>query len=259
MISQEKAARFQAARDQIITLDARERVGIGMQKEKTLHAVLKNYKDPDPSHQEIPVLGYIADICDEERGSITEIQTGNMEAMARKLDAFLPYYQVTIVYPIPHTKWVVWIDPATGELIKRNRSNFTGTWYQMFAELYWIREYLNEPNLTVNPVLLDVEEYRLQDGWGNGGKRGSHRYDTVPVSVFDEMYIRGAKDLAALLPAALPEEFTSRELENAVGIHRRAVSYSEILNVMTAAGVTERIGKKGRAYLYKINNKSKEN
>ena len=253
MITKEDTERFRRARDTIIIPGERERSGIGMQKEKTLHAVLKNYKQPDPARQEIPVAGYIADICNEEKKSIVEIQTANMEAMSRKLDAYLPEYSVTIVYPIPHRKWVIWIDPETGELLKRNRSNFIGTWYQMFPELFWIRDRLTDPGLCIEALLIDVEEYRLMDGWGKGGKRGSHRFDTIPLELYDSFTIRTREDLAVLLPDTLPEEFTTRDLENAVGIHRKSVSYSEIMNVMTAAGAARRIGKKGRAWLYARN------
>ena len=56
----DKLERFARARDRIIVYEERERHGIGMQMEKTLHAVLKCYKDPDPDHHEIPVEGYIA-------------------------------------------------------------------------------------------------------------------------------------------------------------------------------------------------------
>ena len=40
--------RFEAARLSVLTAGERERHGIGMQMEKTLHAVFKNYVDPDP-------------------------------------------------------------------------------------------------------------------------------------------------------------------------------------------------------------------
>jgi hypothetical protein len=94
--------RFDAARTQTITLAPREKHGIGMQSEKTLHAVLKNYIDDDEDHQEIPVDNFIADIYHD--GQITEIQTARMGAMRAKLSCFLARYPVRIVYPIPAEK-----------------------------------------------------------------------------------------------------------------------------------------------------------
>ena len=122
--------RFDLARSSIITLAPRERHGIGMQSEKTLHAVLKNYVDDDQDHQEIPVDNFIADIYHD--GHITEIQTAKMGAMRAKLSCFLPQYPVRIVYPIPAQKWVVWVDPETGRTIKRNRSPLRGSFFHAF-------------------------------------------------------------------------------------------------------------------------------
>ena len=82
--------------------------GIGTLSEKTLHAVLKKFYEPDISHQEIPLEGYVADIFRDNE--IIEIQTQNFNAMRKKLDTFLPLYPVTIVYPILHQKWLNWID-----------------------------------------------------------------------------------------------------------------------------------------------------
>ena len=73
--NEDRDARFQRALDRIVRVEERERHGIGMQKEKTLHAVLKAYEDPDEDHHEIPIGSYIADIYSRETESITEIQT----------------------------------------------------------------------------------------------------------------------------------------------------------------------------------------
>ena len=60
--NKQRDERFQKALDAIVRPGDRERHGIGMQKEKTLHAVLKAYEDPDEDHHEIPIGNYIADI-----------------------------------------------------------------------------------------------------------------------------------------------------------------------------------------------------
>ena len=53
--------RFEQAREKIIGSD-RERIGIGTLSEKTLHAILKNFYEPDEDKQEIPVDRFVADI-----------------------------------------------------------------------------------------------------------------------------------------------------------------------------------------------------
>lgn len=249
-INEESAQRFQAALDKVVTLAPRERHGIGMQMEKTLHAVLKAYEDPDEDHQEIPIGNYIADIYRCEQNAITEIQTANFGYLRGKLAAFLPQYQVTVVYPIAARKWVTWIDPETGELEKRNRSPKKGTYYHAFKELYKIRPYLRDPNLRIKMILLEIEEYRLRDGWGRGGKRGSHRHDSVPTRILGETLLTQPMDYMQFIPYPLDEPFTSKELAKACGAGRQSFSTAALL--LTELGVLERVGKKGNAYLYRV-------
>ena len=86
--------------------------GIGTLKEKTLHAVLKNFYEPDTSCQEVKIDKFVADI--QRDGEVIEIQTRNFNSMRKKLDKFLELYPVTIVYPIVYTKRLYWIDETTG-------------------------------------------------------------------------------------------------------------------------------------------------
>ena len=258
----ESSLRFTAARNKVITLDERERVGIGMQKEKTLHAILKNYMDPDPSHHEIPAsfilpgqgVKFIADIFDGEQ--VTEIQTSGFSKLNDRLRFYLPQVPVTVVFPIPYCKWVVWIDPETGELLKKNKSPVRGTAYQAFREFYQIRNVLQDEalrqSLSFRLILLDIEEYRLKDGWSRDGKRGSHRFDYVPLAIHEEIILNEPADFGIFLPEGLPETFTAKDLQAATGVRRRSVSFSQVLSVLTMLGLTERTGVgKNRAYLYK--------
>ncbi len=251
-------AAMETAITAVLTDLNRERIGIGMQMEKSTHAILKNYKDPDLSHQEVPVGNYIADICDPKARTITEIQTANFGAMREKLTAFLEDYRVTIVHPIPHRKTVCWIDPSTGEVCAENPSHFIGSFYEVFRELARIETFLNRPNLVIEPVLLDLKEYRMQDGWGTGGKRGSHRFDRIPSGIYEDLILERPEDYAVFLPQgelaeALPDPFTTKDFEQVVGIHRKALQYSSVLRVLTTLGVTERVGvTKSRAYQYRI-------
>ena len=183
--NKERDARFQRALDRIVRMEERDRHGIGMQKEKTLHAVLKAYEDPDEDHHEIPIENYIADIYNEKIGTITEIQTANFGYLREKLAAFLPLYRVKVVYPIPAGKWITWIDPETGELEKRSRSPKKGSFYSAFRELYRISSYLDHPNLCVKLTFhcpgtgqeLRTEWEEFFDRGADPAKNGRHRTD----------------------------------------------------------------------------------
>lgn len=118
---------------------------------------------------EIPIENYVADIYTGKE--IIEIQTRQFNRMRDKLRAFLPLYPVTVVYPIPRYKWLIWIDEKSGELSAPRKSPAKGSAYQAFKELYKIKMFLKEPNLHFKFVLLDMEEYRLLNGWSRDRKR----------------------------------------------------------------------------------------
>ena len=97
---------------------------------------------------------------------------------------------------------------------------------------------------------MDIEEYRLLNGWSKDRKRGSCRYDRIPVALYDEVVIERREDYLQFLPDGLPEAFTSAELAKQAKIPARTSGL--VLNILTYLGVTEKIGRKGRAYLYQI-------
>lgn len=246
-ISAESKARFEAARTKIVGIE-RERHGIGTLAEKTVHAILKNYYASNEDYHEVPIENYVADIY--MNGEIIEIQTRNFNTMRGKLETFLKDYPVTIVYPVPNVKQLIWIDEETGELSKKRKSPVKGNIYAVFKELYRIKMFLKDPNLHLRLVLLDMEEYRLLNGWSKDKKKGSTRYDRIPTALVDEITIDCLKDYLQFLPYDLPEEFTTAEFAKKVKI-TRAVS-QVTLNLLHHVGVVERIGKQGNSYLYRV-------
>ncbi len=54
--------------------------------------------------------------------------------------------------------------------------------------------YLDNPNLHLCLVLIDADEYRLLNGWSRDRKKGSSRFDRIPVELVDELYIGGPAD-----------------------------------------------------------------
>ena len=248
-MTREDTERFLACVRENDLLTVRERQGIGMQQEKLVHAVLKDYFCPDRACQEVKLFGCIADCFDGER--VTEVQTSGFYRMRDKLDRFLSAYPVTIVHPIASVKHITWIDPETGELGRRSRSPVPGTIYDAVRELGGIRPFLGTKGLTIRLVLLDIEEYRVKDGWDRSGKRGSHRFDRVPSALLGETVLTDAASYSVFLPKDLPETFTSADVQNLSGCRRRNVSYSYLLSILTGLGVTEKLPeKRGRAFLY---------
>lgn len=238
---------FEAAKQKIIGID-RQRLGIGTLSEKTVHALLKQYIEPDEDHQEIPIENYVADIYRD--GEIIEIQTRQFNKMRNKLTAFLPLYPVTIVYPIPREKQVIWIDPESGELSKPRKSPLKGTPYTVFPELYKIKSFLKDTNLRFRLILMDMEEYRELNGWSKDKKKGSSRYDRIPTQLVQEVEINCLEDYMQFVPYELEEEFTVKEFAKAAHIPAKLAGI--VVNILYYTGTINRTGKRGNAYLYEV-------
>lgn len=238
---------FEAAKSKVIGID-RQRLGIGTLSEKTVHAILKHYYEPDETKHEIPVGGFVADIQSGDR--IIEIQTRQFDRLRGKLEAFLQEYKVTVVYPIPYEKWLIWIDEETGNLSKKRKSPAKGSAYIAFAELYKIKKYLKHPNLEFRFAMLTMEEYRLLNGWSRDKKRGSSRYDRIPGEFVEEVEISRPEDYMQFIPIELETDFTSREFAESAKI---PVALAQtVLNILYEMGVVTRVGKKGNLYLYAV-------
>ena len=240
------AKRFEEIRNAAVS-SARERRGIGTYKEKTLHAILKDYYAPDKSMQEISVDGYVADIFTGKE--IIEIQTANLNQMRAKLDCFLSRYPVTVVYPIARIKYLSWIDQESGECSKPRKSPVRGSVYRAFVELYKSKSSLSSDNLRLCFPLLEVEEYRLLNGWSQDKKKGSCRYDRVPLALLDEIRLEKPEDYLRLIPRDLPEPFTVVEFGKAVGEKKRIAGI--VLHVLNYLKVLERGENRGRYYTYR--------
>lgn len=238
---------FSQACDKIIN-NERERSGIGTLSEKTLHAVLKNYFEPYADNHEIKLSNYVADIVGEN--GIVEIQTRSFDKLRKKLASFLEVSTVTVVYPIASTKWIIWLDETTGEFTNKRKSPKKGSMYEAFFELYKIKSLLTHENFRLCLVLIDIEEYRLLNGWSTDKKKGSSRYERIPTNLIDEIYINDITEYKQLIPQGLPEQFTAKDFKTA---SKLTLSRSQTaLNVLNHIGAIKRIGKQGRAFLYTV-------
>lgn len=245
--TKEQRQRFELAVERVVG-KKHEQKGIGTISEKTIHAVLKYYYGPDADMQEVPIGKCVADVFDGN--DIFEIQTRNFDRLRTKLDRFLPLYPVTVVYPIPCTKWLCWIDEQTGEVSKRRRSPKKGTPYMAFPELIRIKNYITNSNFHLRLMLMNIEEFRLLNGRGSNRKKGSTRFDRFPVGLVEEVVLDTPRDYLQLLPLELGEKFTSGELGKLAGID---IGLSNtVLTILRELGIAERVGKRGRSFLYRI-------
>ena len=236
--------RFLLACDRVVGKEY-ERGTVGLLSEKTMHAVLKEYFEADRAFHEIKVGAFYADILRENE--ITEIQTRSLCNLRKKLDAFLKDYTVTVVYPVAYEKNLIWLDRESGEVSDKRRVGRKGSFFDAGRELWYLSDYLLHPNLKIRLLLINLDEYRLLNKKG-GKKRGTLRYDRIPLALVGELLLEERESFYALLPEKLPSPFTAKQFRKAVkGGPRTAPA---LLSVLMRVGVVQRVGKDGNAYLY---------
>ena len=170
--------------------------------------------------------------------------------LKRKLEVFLEQMPVTIVYPIAHTKYLCWVDEETGTVTGRRKSPKTGSAWDLFRELYQLRSFLTHPNFCICAALIDLEEYRLLNGWSRDKKKGSTRYDRIPIQLVELIYLMTKEDYRAIIPNTLPKKFTSKDFSKAVYISLS--SAQRALLILYQLGVVQRVEKQKNAYIYEL-------
>ena len=237
--------RFQRA---IKAASARQRGRIGTLGEKGVHNTLKHYYEPDTDCHEVAVGGYVADIVGEN--GIIEIQSASFGKLREKLRCFLAAARVTVVWPCVVNKRIIRVDTETGEIISERRSNVHRGEYDIFRELWSIREFLSDPRLTICIAQLEADEYRpAEQRRGRGRKGANNGIERYPTMLAGELILECAGDYLRFVPTNLPEQYTSKDFAKAAGVHIQ-IAQSALL-VLNTIGVVERCGKQGNSYIYK--------
>ena len=244
---------------------------IGTLREKRLHACIKRYLCPDEACHERPVgdllredgakpRRMVADILTD--GHIMEVQTGGFFPLREKIGWYLTHTpcRVTVVHPIPAVKYLSWIDPADGSILSRTKSPKKGRVKDVAKELYWVSDFIGDPRFSVRLLLLELEEYRLADGWSRDKKRGSNRYERFPTALLGDVTLWTPADYAAyFLPPTLSAPdgegndpvFTAAAYAKATGIRGKA-TYSMLRLLEGLALLEETEEKVGRSRGYRV-------
>ncbi|MEQ8675386.1 MAG: hypothetical protein RLP44_10805 [Aggregatilineales bacterium] len=226
---------------------------IGTLTEKSLHAGLKTYLAQDGDEFECKLGRYVIDI---KRGDVLlEIQTRNFSKIRRKLENLVEKYTVRLIYPIAEIKWIVkWeeLDKLDiGEPLSRRKSPKKGKLFDVFRELVYIPHLIDHPNFTLEILLTHQEEIRVNDGQGSWRRKGWSLHDHRLLEVVAHHKFTGLTDFAALLPADLPEAFTTKDLRKSLKI--TPATAQKTAYALREMGVITQVGKRGNAYLYSRN------
>ena len=191
--------------------------------------------------------GFVVDVAG--RDELVEIQTASFASARRKLERLVDAHRVVLVHPIPVEKWLVVVD-ADGMILRRRRSPKRGLVLDLFDELVSIPGLIAHPNFRIELALTCEEEIRgpIPAGARYRYPRAWWRLDRRLVEVVETRRIDTPTDLLDLLPAGLPERFTSADIVAATGRSRRLAMRA--VYCLERSGAIARFARHGRFLTY---------
>lgn len=218
--------------------------------ETSLHKQLKALYAADTGQLESPLGQYRIDV--HAGDELIEIQHGSLAAIRPKVRQLLKKHRVTVVKPIVARKWLVRQDARGGNVVGRRKSPKQGKLLDLFDELIYFRDLFPHKRLTVEVVLVEMEEWRYP---GHGRRRrwreNDHEVeDQKLLSVHDRCRLASADDLRKMLGVRLPRQFHTGHLAEKLTISRWLAQ--RIAYCLRHAGTARQVGKEGNALLYEF-------
>ena len=222
--------------------------GIGTLREKPLHASLKRWYARAGDRIEVAVDGYVVDLV---RGDLLlEIQTRGFSGMRPKVAALLAGgHRVRLIHPIAVDRWIVKVD-ADGAILSRRRSPRHGIPADLVSELVSFPDLLAHPCLEVELLMTVEEEWRRHDPGRSWRRHGWTIVERRLLDVLGSTALTHPGDLASLLPAAIPEAFTTADLAAALARPRRTAQL--MAYCLRKLGLIHAVGIRGRSPEYRL-------
>ncbi len=216
--------------------------------ETSLHRQLKQLYAIEGSLVEQRVGRYRIDVVQPRQ--LVEIQLASLSAIRDKIAALVSDHQVLLVKPIVLRKHIVKCKRAGGQVVSRRLSPKRGTVIDVFDELVHFTRVFPHRRLTLEVVLVEIEEWRYP---GHGRRRWRRDNDHIVedqrlLEVHATEQFRRAGDLCRLLPATLPKPFHTGHIAEGLGVQRWIAQRMAYCLRETRAVKT--VGKLGGAWLY---------
>ncbi|MFK7805185.1 MAG: hypothetical protein AB8G95_26365 [Anaerolineae bacterium] len=236
-------------------LEAQPKPGIGTLNEKPLHAALKLWAAEPDDRFEVPLEGYFIDVVRgdiEQEALLIEIQTGSFSPLKKKLRHLTKNHQVRLVYPIAAEKWLIQPPKLGFGKPSRRKSPKRGNVYLVFKELVAFPDLMQSPNFTLQVVLTREEELRKFEA-----KKRRRRFqkqwrleERRLIEVASSHLFKTVSDFKQLLPADLPEQFTTKDIADGLG--QPAWLVQKMVYCLRQMKLIQLIGKQGRFHLYQF-------
>jgi hypothetical protein len=215
--------------------------------ESTLHRQLKALYAGDEAACEVRVDGYRIDAVVD--GRLIEIQQASLSALRTKVARLLERHPVLVVKPLCARKLIVRKERRSGRIVSRRLSPSRETVWDVFLDLVHFVGVLRHPRLTLEVVLVEMEEHRTEARrvWRRQRERVS---DRALIAIQSRHTFQTADDWRALLPGGLPDAFTTAELAGALSLPRwwaQKVAYC-----LRAIGAVETLQRTRRGWVYTL-------
>jgi hypothetical protein len=222
------------------------RENIGVLKESSLHASLKEWYFQPGDYLETEVDGRIVDLL---RGELcVEFQTRHLYAIKQKVLKLLSTHPVRIVYPISTEKYIIRIDTNNNNVISRRKSPKKGSFFDIFNELVRITQLVGYNNFSLEVLFIKEEQVLLNDGAGSWKRKGWSVGDRRLIEVVGTANFDSMEDYKKLIPEDLQDPFTVTDLAKL--IHRPRNLASKMAYSLREMNAISNVGKRGKAYLY---------
>jgi hypothetical protein len=217
--------------------------------ETSLHRELKRRYAGEQAQTEVRLDGYRIDAV--RAGELVEIQHGSLAAIRDKIGRLLAQHRVLVVKPIVARKRLVKHAAPGGPVVAERLSPRRGQLLDIFDELVYFTRVFPHPRLTLEVVLVEIEERRHP---GHGRRRRWRRDDYVVgdqllTAVGDSVRLKRAADLLHLLPAGLPARFHSGDVARLLAIDRYVAQ--RIVYCLREMKAVEQVGKAGNTLIYR--------
>ena len=216
--------------------------------ETSLHRQLKSFYAGEGAATEVRLGRFRIDVV--RGGELIEIQNGSLAALRDKIRTLTAEHDVRVVKPIVVRKTLVKLAKRGGKVLERRTSPKRGKLLDVFEELVYWRRVFPHPRLTLEIVLVDIEEHRFP---GHGRRRRWRRNefqvdDQHLLTVHETRTFRSGADLVALLPELLPATFHSGHVAEGLAVPRGMAQ--RIVYCLREMGLLTQVGKERNALLY---------
>src|SRR5262245_36050186 len=225
--------------------------------ETSLHRELKRHYAGPEGRTEVRVGRFRVDavVRDGHRQQFVEIQHGPLWVIRDKIRELTRRHCVRIVKPIVGRKRLVKLSRKGGRVIDERMSPRQGKLLELFDELIYFTRAFPHRNLTLEVLLVDIEERRYPQP--NRRRPWRKQYaveDQRLIEIRQSLPIAGSSDLMQLIDCPLAPTFGTSHLAAALDIERWRAQ--RIAYVLRESGTVAAVGKRRGAWIYRWSEES---